>query len=273
MKKLIYSFIAFSLVIFLDSCSKNELPLFEGEFLQLPASFEGSYERINDGQTTPSGFKVNLVGAQRSAPTSYTFEVDDASTAIADFHYVVESNSGTIPANASSGDLPISINDDNINPGEVLTIVVNLTGGDVALNNNYATGSYTIQVTCEADLTTTFSYTNTDNFTGDTFTGTGTFSVFDNTPGVYVVEDFSFGSWAAAYGIDPPSGTLQFRENCGKITLSGTDNYGDTWEMTDISASNGPDFTFTYENTYGEFGTVTLTRTDGSSWPSLVLGN
>ena len=41
--------------------------------------------------------------------------------------------------------------------------------------------------------------------------------------------------------------------------------------MTEILESDGPNFTFKYENTYPEFGTVTLTRTDGGTWPALSL--
>jgi len=271
MKKVIYSLFAFSLVLLIGACSKNEQPTFTGEFLQLPATFDGSYERVNDGNATESGFTVRLAGAQRSAATSFTFEVDPSSTAIENLHYSIDATSGSIPANANSGPIPISILDDNINPGEVLTIVVTLTGGDVPLNMNYTRGEYTIQVTCEGDLTTSYTYRNYDNFAGAEFTGEGEMTIFDNTPGSYKVTDFSFGSWPGAYSVDPPTGTLLFKENCGVISLSGTDNYGDTWTMTEILESDGPNFTFKYENTYPEFGTVTLTRTDGSNWPKLSL--
>jgi hypothetical protein len=272
MRKLLYSLFALSLIVLLDSCAKNEQVTFTGEFIQLPAVFDAAYPRINDGVNTPSGFIVRLVGAQKSTPVNFSFEVvDTASTAIENLHYVVDANSGSIPANSNEGSVPISIIDDNINPGEVLSLVVRLTSADVALNDNYVRGDYTIQVTCDADLSTSVNFTNFDNFADETFTGEDEFRIFDNTPGVYVVDDFSFGSWPGAYGIDPPTGSLRFRENCGVISLSGTDNYGDTWSMTEIIESGGPNFTFKYENTYPEFGTVTLTKADGSDWPSLSL--
>lgn len=271
MKKIIFSFLALSLLIMLDSCSKNEQVTFDGEFIQLPATFSGDYERVNDGMGVPSGFTVRLAGAQKSSPINYNFEIDPASTAIENLHYTVDATSGTIPANSNVGEMPVTILDDNINPGEVLTIIVVLTDADVPLNVNFSRGEYTIEVSCESDLSTTYTYTNTDNFTGETLTGEGEMTIFDEMPGVYVVTDFSFGTWPAAYGIDPPTGTLMFRENCGTISLSGTDNYGDTWSMVEILESGGPNFTFRYENTYPEFGTVTLTRTDGSDWPQLSL--
>ena len=273
MKKILYNISLLSMVLLVSACSKNENVVFNGEFIQLPASYTGLYQRVNDGSGTPAGYTVSLAGAQKSTPVNFTFEVvDSSSTAIADFHYTVESNSGTIPANSTTGEIPITINDDNILPGEVLTITVRLLSADVALNENYVLGEYTAEVLCgEGDLAIPFAYRNFDNFSGDEFTGEDAFMIFDNMAGVYVVEDFSFGSWPGAYGIDPPSGTLRFRENCGTISLSGTDNYGDVWTMTEILESGGPNFTFKYENTYPEFGTVTLTRLDGQDWPPLQL--
>lgn len=273
MKILKYSFLLLMAALVISSCSKTENEVFTGEFIQLPASFSGIYVRVNDGQSTPSGYNVVLVGAQKSTPVNFSFEVvDTASTAIENLHYTVESNSGVIPANSNRGEIPIQILDDNINPGEVLTLVLRLTSADVALNDNYIRGEYTMEVSCgESALAVAYSYINFDNFSGDEYTGEDQFRIFDNTPGLYVVDDFSFGSWGGAYGIDPPSGTLRFRENCGTISLSGTDNYGDSWKLTEILESGGPNFTFKYENTYPEFGTVTLTRLDGMDWPPLKL--
>lgn len=273
MKNLLYKLMFFSVILLTASCSKNENVVFNGEFIQLPASFQGLYERVNDGQGTPSGFTVRLVGPQKSSPVNFSFEVvDTSSTAIENLHYTVDSNSGMIPAESNTGIVPITILDDNIQPGEVLVLVVRLTGADVELNDNYLEGEYTLEVLCgESSLEVSYMFRNFDNFANQEFTGEDAFRIFDNNPGQYVVDDFSFGSWPGVYGIDPPSGTLRFRENCGTISLSGTDNYGDVWSMTEILESNGPNFTFKYENTYPEFGTVTLTMSDGSNWPPLQL--
>jgi len=260
------------MVLFVASCAKNENVTFGGEFLQLPSNFTGIYPRVNDGAGIASGFTVGLAGSQKSSPVSFTFEIDPESTAVENLHYVIDSNTGSIAANSNSGDVPITILDDNIAPGEKLLLVVKLTAGDVALNENYTRGDYTLEVLCGEDgLEIEYNFTNFDNFSGDTFTGEDELKIFNNTPGSYVVEDFSFGSWPGAYGISPPTGTLLFKEKCGTISMNGTDNYGDVWTMTEILESGGPNFTFKYENTYPEFGTVTLTKKDGTNWPPLQL--
>ncbi len=272
MKKIIYTLFALSMILIFGSCAKNEQATFTGEFIQLPANFNGIYPRVNDGVSTPSEFIVRLAGPQKSTPVNFTFEVSSESTAIENVHYVIESNTGSIPPNSNVGDIPISILDDNIAPEERLIIEVVLKDADVPLNPNYINGQYSIQITCDGqDLSGSYSFVNEDNFAGETFTGEGEIFIFNNTIGSYKVTDFSFGSWPGAYGIDPPTGTLLFKENCGTISLSGTDRYGDVWTMTEIIESNGPTFKFIYENTYPEFGTVTLTRTDGENWPPLNL--
>ncbi len=41
--------------------------------------------------------------------------------------------------------------------------------------------------------------------------------------------------------------------------------------MDEILNSGSLEFTITWSNTYGEFGEVTLTKEDGSAWPTLTL--
>ena len=255
------------------SCSKNELPIFDQEFIQLPNSYTAEFQKSKDGMAVPSGFPVTLGGQKRSGQINYTYEIDpEMSTAIEGFHYEILSNNGSVNLETLSGELPIQILDDNINLGENLSIVVRITSSDAAVSPNFAVGEFVFSVNCEFDMRGTYEFRNFDNWTGSEFTGTGEMTFLNNTPGTYVVDDFSFGTWPQELGIDPPTGSLRFVEsNCGTFEMSGTDNYGDSWEMTEILESNGVDFTFKYSNTYGDFGTVTLTRTDGNTWPSLCL--
>ncbi|NNE27868.1 MAG: hypothetical protein HKN09_13565 [Saprospiraceae bacterium] len=270
--KILYSFLVLSVFVLFTACEKNQAPIFDGEFLQMSANTPTNfaYPRLNDGMGLPSGFTVILAGSQKSSPVNYTFEIDSSSTAIENLHYTLDATSGSIPANESIGEIPITILDDNIEPGEVLSIVINLTSADVSLSENYKTGTHNIQVLCETNVLGTYNYVHTDNFTGMDLSGTGEITRFGTSETEYQFSDFSFGAWDAAYGIDPPSGSLRFNENCGIVSITGTDNYGDNWSMTDIFSSGGPEFSFRFENTYGEFGTVTLTRQDGSDWPTFV---
>ncbi len=129
--------------------------LYDEEFLELDAAttVTGSrlftYLRVNDGQSVPSTFVVNLAAAQRGSATNFNFEIDvENSTAIENLHYVVNSTSGSIPANSSTAMLPIDILDDNIQAGEKLSIVIRLTSADIEINPNYTTATHEIEVTC-----------------------------------------------------------------------------------------------------------------------------
>jgi hypothetical protein len=250
------------------SCSKIENDIFEGQFLQVPAASQNfSYDRINDGVGVPSTFFVSYAGAPTSSPVDFSFAIDPASTAIENLHYTLDGTSASIPAGEFSGDLPITILDDNINPGEVLSLIVSFTGSSVEFLPSASETTYNISVLCESDLATTYSFTTADPWMGAPTSGTGELTGGD---GEYQFSDFSFGTWAEVYQIDPPSGNLTFTENCGIVGINGQDNYGDTWSLSDVIASGGPEFTFRYENTYGEFATVTLVKDDGSDWPNFV---
>lgn len=251
--------------------------LYSAEFLEVEAgtTVNGSktytYLRENDGQGIPAGFRVLLAAAHKSNDVNFTFAIDPASTAIENLHYTVSGTTGSIAANTSSADLPITILDDNIGAGESYTIIIDITNSDVPTNPNYTRGTHVIGVSCPSDLAGTYSYTLTENFTGTDLSGTGEISAFGTAAGEYVFDDFSFGSWEAAYGIAPPAGTLKFLDLCKKISFDGMDNYMDTWNIIEIVSSGGPELIFKYDNTYGEFGTVSLTRDDGANWPSFIL--
>lgn len=272
MKKYLYSFFVLSFIMLASSCNDEIIKTLDGEYITLNSQNTNFlYLRAGDFLPVPLGGEVSLIAAPQSTDVNYTFEVvDSLSTSIANLHYNIDSNSGVLAAGDVKGILPISINPDNIEQDENLTLSVKLTSSDLDLaNDNVVT--FTFAITCESELAGTVDYTHTDNFAGQTLTGSTDIIPDDMTPGLYKFEDFSFGAWGAAYGIDPPAGTLEFSHICGIISLYGTDNYGDTWQMDEVLESDGPNFTFKWSNTYGEFGTVTLTRQDGENWPKLSL--
>ncbi len=273
MKKILYIFCLFGMVGMFSSCGEDGLDILYDEiYVEVDAATTVTgtkiyaYDRLNDGQGVPSGFLVTLAAAHQSNAVNYSFEIDPASTAIANLHYTLDATSGSIDAGTSTDELPITILDDNIAPGEELTIIVNLTSSDVAINPNYESGTHIIGVTCEGNISAAYSYTLTDVWDGSgPYTGSG---VLEGEDGEYKFSDFSFGSWTAVYGIDPPSGALILTENCGRVSFEGADNYNETWAMEEIIASGGPEWTFRWSNTYGEFGTVTLVKDDGTDWPT-----
>lgn len=86
-----------------------------------------------------------------------------------------------------------------------------------------------------------------------------------STVGSYTLSDASFGLFACAYAISPPGGNVLFTDNCGKVSMSGADRFGDTYSLVLLNV-DGSRITFNWSNSYGDGGTVTLTRTSGN-WP------
>jgi len=210
-----------------------------------------------------------ILHSQEVKSVDYTFEILESSTAVKDIHYTVDAFSGTINTNSVIDTLPIKIISSNLIPCEIVTLDLKLISSSV---ERVSTGTLSVNLNLESasELAGIVTYLHSDNFVGSDLSGTVTITALQ-TPGDYILSDFSFGAWPEAYGIEPPSGTLKWSNICSKISLSGTDNYGDIWKMDEVISSGGPDFTFTWSNTYGEYGKVTLTREDGGSWPTLTL--
>ena len=115
-----------------------------------------------------------------------------------------------------------------------------------------------------------YDYVTFDHFcgtAGDTLTGS--VEIIEKLDESLAFTDFSFGLWTACYNIDAPTGSLNFNLVDNMITpLNGTDNYGDVW-MFDAFTYNNNSYMITFSNTYGEFGTVILTPSDGRLIPDL----
>lgn len=277
MKKILYSLIVVLAATFTACEDPGTDILYTEEFLELDAattvtgSRTYSYLRVNDGQGVPSGFIVNLGAAQSSSPVNYTFEIDVAnSTAIENLHYQVNSTSGTIQANSSTAELPITILDDNINPGENLSLIVRLTGGDVAINPNYETATHNLQVLCESNLggmyTMVTTY-HTHDFLPAFDANTQDVELVDDGGGNYTLVGFDGGLYDGGpytdnYGTGAVTGKIQ--DVCGTITTNGVQ---DPWQnlLPDPARPNSYDpatGVITYSvvgDVYGENWTSVLT--------------
>ncbi|MFY0482059.1 hypothetical protein ACI6PS_05585 [Flavobacterium sp. PLA-1-15] len=128
-------------------------------------------------------------------------------------------------------------------------------------------------VSCPSDLAGTyqFSTSNIGEPDGGAVAGpvTGTVTLTAKGGGVYDISDGSFGGWEALYGPGDSEGVTLI-DICNQIKFGGADNFGDTYTMTNLVVT-GNQISFHWENTYGEFGDTTLTRTDGTDWPPLTL--
>lgn len=127
---------------------------------------------------------------------------------------------------------------------------------------------YPVSVICPSDLAGTYSFDALETFCGKTYSGSTTWTAVAASPGSYTVSDGTFGSWQACYPDSWGSGNVRINDACGRLTMTGTDKYGDSYSMTVISADASV-LTFEWVNTYGEFGTVAVKSNSGKPWPSL----
>lgn len=137
-----------------------------------------------------------------------------------------------------------------------------------------ATCSVNWSVVCESDLAGTFDYVSTNYVQGGgggaqpgTFTGTVTWE--EVATGKYSTTDASFGQFTNVWGDSPAVGDdMVIQDACNVLTISGGDQYSDTYTYRIVSV-DGPVMTINWNNTYGDAGTVVLTRQDGRDWPAL----
>ena len=228
------------------------------------------YERPTSGIVLPLGGVVGLAGSPKVDGINYAYTIIPESTTAVEGEQFTATTSSSIPAGELTEMIPIMIDLDKCDVGVEYTIGVQLTSSDID-NTRLEPTTYTFTVLCnDPDISGEVMYTSDDNFSGTATSGVANITAEGSAPGVYLIDNYAFGSYVAAYGGEAASwGSLTLGYVCNKISYSGLDNYGDEWSITEVSESNGPKLTFRWENTYGEFGVVTLTRTDGADWAEI----
>lgn len=130
---------------------------------------------------------------------------------------------------------------------------------------------FSIALVCPSALAGTFDYVGSNMVANGTPCGstslTGTVTWTETGPGVYETTDASFGQFADCYG-DTPAVGLSISDSCDLISVTGSDQYGDSYTYTIISI-DGSSMTMEWTNTFKDGGTVVLTRQDGKDWPQL----
>lgn len=196
-----------------------------------------------------------FVKSVKSFPSTLSFSAQDLATAAGiplsqlkgrlDFSAVVTNTAGqSFTADNLNGDL--------VNPGMRQAF------------------TFSISTVCPSDLAGTFDYVHRNmraggqECPGET---TGTVTWTEDSEGSYTLSDASFGLFGNCYGDDPAIGP-RLSDACDVISLSGSDQYGDSYTYS-VVAVDGPTLTLQWNNTYNDGGTVTLTRQDGKNWPRL----
>lgn len=142
--------------------------------------------------------------------------------------------------------------------------VTNNISGAVFYNSPF---QYAVSVVCPSDLAGTYQFDQLETFCGKTFSGAITWAAVAASPGAYTLSDGTFGAWNACYPDAWGSGNVRINDACGRLTMSGTDKYGDSYFMT-FKSSTPQVLTFEWKNTYGEFGTVAVKSNAGKPWPA-----
>ena len=159
--KRIFFIVTIALAFALNGCIKNEDVIWTGSQIEFDAAIWNSngagltYPILTrvpaQGTSTTSSqptltrasgtvqLRVNLVGAQRSAATSFTYQVVGAeSTAVAGTHYTAPSGTGTIPANSSFGIITIDILNPGASTGSKVLVIQLTDSPEAKVSVNYS---------------------------------------------------------------------------------------------------------------------------------------
>lgn len=283
MKKILYPFIVLLAAgLFFPSCEDdfNLAP-------EVPDLFDTKGAVASFTSPTPDFF-------DNSAPDDpVTFELATIGEPAQSVRILKSFNGGAQIEHATITSLPATV---NVSLNDALTgtgqTVADMKVGDnftlsfevTTASGTFRTGStINIAVSCSTKFPGTYDYEGFDFWCGgDPFSGEVT--ITETSPGKYTFDDWSFGAYERCYnGFAPANwGTLAFirytdtnacdecsqSAPCNMISVEGVDAYGDSWTFA-IDEVNGDQLTMTWSNTYGEAGSVTLTRKDGSNWPPL----
>ena len=238
-----------------------------GATADLPVAIEGeSSLDIEVGVTTVS-----------DSDRTYRVSVDPASTADPAEYSVNESV--VVPAGEFTGTVTVTGNFEAIPDGVTNTLILNLSEPSEGSLGSRSQVTVSLFRFCPSDLVAEFDWTATNYvFQGTPIPGESSGSdafLATEESGIYDIEGgfWDFGAYCIFYGLCSSGAEgLQLKEVCSKLSLIGTDQYGDAWIITNVSAS-GATLNFTYLSWYGEQADVTLTRTDGGEWPSTLFAD
>jgi len=239
----------------------------------LPNGVTQNFVRANNTQTDQANLQVNLVGAAQSTPVTVTVEVDPTSTAVQGVHYTLASNTVTIPAGQVIGQLPVTVLTGNIEPTETPNLVLKITSANGAkVSVNYSSLTFRIRVICPSNLVGTYNVFWRTLIVGDgdggadqtltnfTIAAAPRITLTSTATGVYTMSDMSFGLYPGIYSDTAPTGT--FTDRCNNLIGASTnrDRYSDPFTISGVSTPADGKIVITWSNTWGDGGTVELTK-------------
>ena len=265
-----------SALFFLSSCFEDpgtEILWEGGSFVELDAATTASatrdysYLRLNDGTTYSSGMNVLLASASNSGGVTVNFEIDASSTAIEGVHYTTSGTSVNIPAGSFVGELPFTILADNMNPGEVFTLVINITSADVEIGER-SSATHNISIQCPSELAGMIDYQVLSNDWGGA-NDSGTMEWIElGANGVYTWDTYTFGAYQTLYACceqTRASSILNVTDVCSSLSITPADGFGCTWSLT-VDSVTGDTMVVTLSGDCFGNTQVQFTRQDGATW-------
>lgn len=189
--------------------------------------------------------------------------------------YELVNNGATqIEAGSNLGIIKVRVYGANLSQTIAKTLVFDLVSPSVPKANYNSTISLSLIFGCDSFLAGTYQYSTVNGFGpeqgGVHIPGpvTGTVTLGQAGDGIYSISDASFGIYKALYGGTTIASNVRLQDLCGTLSFQGANQYGDTFVISNVVV-NGSNLTFRWDTSYGEYGTTTLTRTDGTNWPPL----
>lgn len=264
MKKFLNYFLLASIVtMFVASCKPDDEPFFEGDSLLL---FESPEVSAADGDYALAYGVTNAVDGDHNVSLVFN---QSKSTAVLGTDFTIVKGSDVLKGGTARGDFKINVTQAAaIAKKNAVFTMTNSTLGKATFNQEVL-----VNFACSSNLAGTYAYSTVNYFTPDTgvigtvpVTGSVTFTVSASS-NEYTVSDASFGGYRALYGGTTTATGVRMRDLCNKISLFGTNQYGDTHAISNVVV-NGNKLTFRWSTSYGEYGTTTLTKSNGN-WPAL----
>ena len=111
--------------------------------------------------------------------------------------------------------------------------------------------------------------------------GNGVYDIYTMPTGGLEFLDASMGAYWGGWGYDPTDAgsqgsmpntgltdnRVQIGDACSKLSFLGASQWGEVYSFNSITV-NGSVLVLDWINDYGEGGVATITRTDGTNWPS-----
>jgi hypothetical protein len=244
------------------------------------AGFTASSANILASAAGPNTYTLSVAVSQvAKSDMAFEIAIDESSTAVQGTDFTLSATSVVIPKGSFSGSVTVDA-DYYAASVEGKEVKFNLVAPEGSLLGDGESCTIDIIKKCVSSLdgvafdwvTNNWFYKGTDYSFVPAASGSDVFEAIDDISYTFESGCFDFGYYATMYG-DPSDcgqgtglgGTIMIQDICEKLVMSGADQWGDTWIMYDVSAS-GSSLTYTWENTWGEKATTTLTRTDGEDF-------